>query len=284
MPSCIGTGPRPTANIQANVVRGQGYRTDAADGGIFTSGTMQFHGSTGSVHHPEAPACNTMRPCASRCDCAGRSMTDIGLDVGSPTGLLRFLTADRPQPDRNGDPPDQAQLDAILRAAVTVPDHGGLRPWRFVVIQGPGRDRFGDALVAGLEVERGVELPDVVTAKMRGKAFAAPCQVMIVSSPQLPSNVPEWEQISSASCTGYAMVLAALALGLGAIWKSAAVLHTEPVRSLFLAGSHEQLLGWVNLGSHQADPSTSPRSRRPLELDSVVSRLDDGDADPFGGA
>ena len=63
---------------------------------------------------------------------------------------------------------------------------------------------------------------------MRGKAFAAPCAVMLIASPRLESNVPEWEQVASASCTGYAVVLGATALGLGAVWKSAAVLDTEP--------------------------------------------------------
>ena len=84
---------------------------------------------------------------------------------------------------------------------------------------------------------------------MRGKAFAAPCTVVLISSPRLGSNVPEWEQVVSASCTGYAIVLGATALGLGAVWKSAAVLDTGPVRSHFALADHERLLGWVNLGS-----------------------------------
>ncbi len=134
-------------------------------------------------------------------------------------------------------------------AATTVPDHGGLRPWRFAVIKGTGRDRFGEALVAGLHATRGDDVPEGAVTKMRGKAFAAPCAVMVVASPKLESNVPEWEQVVSASCTGYAIVLGATALGLGAVWKSAAVLDAEPVRALFGAADHERLLGWVNLGS-----------------------------------
>ena len=137
----------------------------------------------------------------------------------------------------------------ILETATTVPDHGGLRPWRFAVITGEGRDRFAQALVAGLHELRGEGLPDAMVAKMRGKAYAAPCAVMLIASPRLESNVPEWEQVASASCTGYAMVLAATALGLGAVWKSAAVLEATPVRDLFGLAEHERLLGWVNLGS-----------------------------------
>ncbi len=165
-----------------------------------------------------------------------------------PAQLLDLLRAERSEPDRDGVPPDEAQLAQLLEAATTVPDHGGLRPWRFVVVRGPGRDRFGEALVAGLVGERGPGLPEAVVAKMRGKAFAAPCQVVLVASPQVGSNVARWEQVASASCTGYALVLAATALGLGAIWKSAPVLHTEPVRRLFETAPDEELLGWVNVG------------------------------------
>ena len=101
----------------------------------------------------------------------------------------------------------------------------------------------------GCTCMRGPDLPEAAVAKMRGKAFAAPCTVAVIASPDPSSNVPVWEQVASASCTGYAMVLAAVALGFGAVWKSAAVLDTEPVRTLFGLSEHEQLLGWVNIGT-----------------------------------
>lgn len=159
------------------------------------------------------------------------------------------LAAPRVEPDRHGSSPGQADLARILEVATTVPDHGGLRPWRFSVITGAGRDRFGQVLVDGLVELKGDDIPEAALTKMRGKAFAAPCAVMVVASPRLESNVAEWEQVVSASCTGYAIVLAATALGLGAVWKSAQVLDTAPVRALFALADHERLLGWVNLGS-----------------------------------
>ena len=178
------------------------------------------------------------------------------------------LVADRPEPDRDGTPPSDADWVRILGAATTVPDHGGLQPWRFALIVGEGRHAFGDALVAGLQALRGDDLPDSVVAKMRGKAFAAPCAVMVISSPDLESNVPEWEQVASASCTGYAMVLAATALGYGAVWKSAPVLESGPVRSLFALAEDEGLLGWVNFGS-----PGRPRRKKPLPLSVDLDRL-----------
>jgi nitroreductase len=186
-----------------------------------------------------------------------------------PTGWFERLGAPRRLPDRDGAPPDGPTLARILETATTVPDHGTLRPWRFCVVSGTGRDRFADALVAGLHETRGGGLPDAMVAKMRGKAFAAPCQVVLVASPDPTSNVPVWEQVASAACTGYAIVLGAVALGFGAIWKSANVLESRAVRACFGLGPDEQLLGWVNLGTPAADPPRTD-ARDPVALEQLV--------------
>ncbi len=159
------------------------------------------------------------------------------------------LAALRPEPLSDGEPPTDGDLRAILATAATVPDHGDLTPWRFAVCTGAGRDRFARALVEGLHELRGDDLPEPVVTKMASKARAAPCSVMVIASPDAGSNVAVWEQVVSASCTGYAIVLAATGLGYGAVWKSAGVLGTGPVRALFGCTPDETLLGWVNLGT-----------------------------------
>lgn len=186
---------------------------------------------------------------------------------------LERLAAPRVEPDRQGTAPDEGTLGRILEVATTVPDHGSLRPWRFVVVTGDARHRFGDALVAGLHELRGDELPGAMVEKMRSKAFAAPCAVALISSPDPRANVPVWEQESSASCTGYAIVLAATALGLGAVWKSAATVDAPAVRDFFDLGEHERLLGWINIGSPGA-PRRRPQSDEPPTLDRLVTVVD----------
>jgi nitroreductase len=171
------------------------------------------------------------------------------------------LSAVRPEPDRDGLAPTPDDLVLILSTATTVPDHGDLRPWRFAVCTGAGRDRFAAALVAGLFERRGPDVPEVVVAKMRAKAYAAPCAVLLVASPDPTSNVEVWEQVASASCTGYSVVLAATGLGYGAVWKSAAVLATGPVREFVGLTADEALLGWINVGT----PAPLGRKKRGVD-------------------
>jgi nitroreductase len=208
-------------------------------------------------------------------------MTVDGRDAATGVAWTDELAALRAKPARDGLPPDDRSLAQILETATTVSDHGGLRPWRFAVITGAGRNRFGEALVAGLHQVQGTDLPEAVVTKMREKAHAAPCAVMLIASPHLESNVPEWEQVASAACTGYAMVLAAAALGFGSAWRSAQVLEAGPVRTLFGLADHERLLGWVNLGT----PGGVGRKKRSepdmTDLSELVTVIGDDDR-PFG--
>lgn len=166
--------------------------------------------------------------------------------------------------------PTDDQLALILAAATTVPDHGQLVPWRLVVVRDKAREVFGDALAAaGVEAmgEDGAKKAE----KLRGKAFLAPAFIVLIASPSPEAKVPVWEQLSSASCTGYAIALAAHYLGLGAVWKSASFLDGSVLRAVLGLVEGEQVLGWVNLGT--ARDGGEPQHARP-ELSDVVTEVD----------
>jgi nitroreductase len=203
------------------------------------------------------------------------SATEGGPEVRVADGdYVARLAAVRADPSPDGEPPPPADLERILSTAVTVPDHGDLTPWRFAVCTGSGRDRFARALVAGLEEQRGRDVPEAVVAKMRAKAFAAPCSIVLVASPDTGSNVEVWEQVASATCTGYAIVLAATGLGYGAVWKSAGVLGSGPMRELFACAPDELLLGWINIGPPAAPGRKARAAPEGSVLDGRVLRLD----------
>ena len=44
--------------------------------------------------------------------------------------------------------PDAAQRELMFRAALRAPDHGQLRPWRFITVDGEARARLGDVALA----------------------------------------------------------------------------------------------------------------------------------------
>lgn len=173
--------------------------------------------------------------------------------------------------------PTDAELALILQAAATVPDHGNLRPWRFVVVRDDAREVFGDALAGAGAETLGADDPRL--GKLRRKAFVAPTLVVIISVTRPSPKVPPTEQRDSAACTGYAMTLAAHSLGLGAVWKTAAFLTGERLTELFGLQPGEEILGWVNLGRRgREDEPAFPRPNVPEIADELAA---DGTRHPY---
>jgi nitroreductase len=179
--------------------------------------------------------------------------------------------------DKLGDPgPSQADLTRILAAAGTVPDHGQLRPYRFVVITGEGRAAFGNALAEAAR-ERKPETPEPKLDAMRAKAMRSPTSIVIIASPK-PGKIEIWEQVATASCTGYAIVLAANALGIGAVWKSVPFTKGKGITELFALAPTEEMLGWIHLGTPLKEIA---EPRAPLDVSTVTTVIDGAGPRPF---
>ena len=73
--------------------------------------------------------------------------------------------------------PDRAALDAIFQSAVRAPDHGRMRPWRFVVIPEDKRAAFGD-LMADCMRRREPAASAEMLLRERDKAMRAPIIVV----------------------------------------------------------------------------------------------------------
>ena len=83
-------------------------------------------------------------------------------------------------PFRLGEPgPDAAQLQAILAAAASAPDHRCLQPWRFITVPADRREALAEVFVqALLERDPHAEAHDL--AKAREKGFRSPVLALIV--------------------------------------------------------------------------------------------------------
>src|SRR3954463_6394298 len=123
-------------------------------------------------------------------------MDTLKLNRIGPT-TLDLLLSRRSCPARamTGPGPSKEQLAEILRAGARVPDHGKLFPWRFIVFEGEGRERFADILVNTLSQEGFVPSQ---CDEWRARVTRAPVVVAVVSSAQELIKIPVWEQELSA--------------------------------------------------------------------------------------
>lgn len=193
---------------------------------------------------------------------------------GSNT-LLEFMLS-RKSASMLGPPgPSDADIAKLLAAAGTVPDHGQLRPFRFAVVSGEGRARFGAALAAAAH-ERKPELSEQSLEGVRAKALRSPTSIVLIASPK-PSKIEVWEQVATAACTGYAIVLAAHALGIGAIWKSVPFTRGKGLTELLSLAPEEQMIGWIHLGTS----ITQLAARAPLDVAALTTRIDGAGPRPW---
>ena len=152
--------------------------------------------------------------------------------------------------------PDDAQRELLFRAALRAPDHGQLHPWRFLTIEGEARKRLGELFAQA--VAAGPQFKPEQLDKARAMPLRAPLLVAVIASPKAHFKVPESEQILSAGCAAHAIVLAAHALGLGAMWRSGELSHDPLVKAgLGLQGT-EQIVGFIYLGSVEGERRTPP--------------------------
>ncbi len=183
---------------------------------------------------------------------------------------LEFLLSRRSASALGGPALTRDELDRVLAVTASVPDHGALRPFRFAIIEGEGRNAFGEAL-AQTALER---QPDIHPAKldgMRQKALRSPTIIALIASPK-PGKVETWEQNATAACAGYAITLGAHALGIGAVWKSVPFTQGAALVKLFGLSPTEEMLGFIHLGRTATDEVAA--TRPPSDLAACTMTID----------
>lgn len=151
-------------------------------------------------------------------------------------------------PRLSGDVPDADTLEFMYQAALRAPDHGCLRPWRFVEFSGAGRERLGELFHQGL-MKRMPDADEVLQKKMRMMPLRAPLIIAVIArvTPDHP-KVPAIEQWLSAGAAAQNLLFAAHAKGLGAIWRTGDVAFDPEVqRELGLQGD-DQIVGFLYIG------------------------------------
>ena len=168
----------------------------------------------------------------------------------------------------HGPGPDAGELQTILALATRVPDHGKLAPWRFVVIEGEGRERAGQ-LALEVKLAQKPEL-DVFSRDAELTRFSrAPLVVTVVSRAAPHLKVPEWEQVLSAGAVCMNLIVAAKALGFVATWLTEWCAYDAEFRAKFGLAEHERVAGFVHIGT----PALQPEDRVRPEMAEIVTRF-----------
>lgn len=188
-------------------------------------------------------------------NCLGNEMTSAIEHLTTRRSILaQFL----------GSPgPDTRQLADILTAAIRVPDHGKLTPWRFIRFAGVHREEAGRLLLQ-IRLDRGEALGEEESAAELSRFTRAPLVIAVVSCAAPHVKIPEWEQHLSAGAVCMNLLNAAHALGFAAQWLTDWPAYDQvAMRALGLVEG-ERFAGFIHIGT----PTVAARERpRPSPAD-----------------
>ncbi|MFS1704031.1 NAD(P)H nitroreductase [Alteromonas sp. AMM-1] len=168
---------------------------------------------------------------------------------------LTLLLNRRSQPRLSAPAPQGDALENIKQAALRAPDHAGLTPWQFLVIEGKGLDKLGtlfeqsaiDNDKSEREIQRAPQLPE-----------RAPMIIVIATQYKEHEKVPQNEQFASAACAAMAMQMAAVAQGFQGIWRTGDYAHCSIVKAGLGIAEQDEIVGYMYLGTPSQDLPEKP--------------------------
>lgn len=171
---------------------------------------------------------------------------------------IEALTSRRSPPKLVEPAPSGDELETILGAAIRAPDHGRLRPWRFIVLRGAARERLGQVLAEALKA-RVPGVPDDVVQREAQKPLRAPLIVVAAAALDEDHKIPVVEQILAAGAATQNIMVAAHAMGFGAMWRTGDGAYDAHVKAALGLKPADAIVGFLYLGT--------PAGRTPIPPD-----------------
>ena len=148
-----------------------------------------------------------------------------------------------------GPGPTAEQIARMLEAADRAPDHGRLKPWRFIEVIGAAREVFANA-VAQSRRDQNPSYTDEQMELECEKIRRSPSILVAgcVVRRDLP-KVPEIEQVIAASAAVENLLLAATELGVGAMWKTGPAAYSARVKLAVGLAAEDHIVAILHLGT-----------------------------------
>lgn len=163
-------------------------------------------------------------------------------------------------PKHLGEPaPDEATLRELFAAASAAPDHGRLRPWRFLVLGTPARERLARAFAEALR-ERDPSATVEQLADAHDKAFRGPVLILAIADLRAEDpDVPAAERLVSLGAAIQNLLLAAKSRGYASGLSSGRAMGSRALREAFEIAEGEHAVCFISLGTSTRDKPVRPR-------------------------
>ncbi|MBX3548120.1 MAG: nitroreductase [Xanthobacteraceae bacterium] len=164
--------------------------------------------------------------------------------------------------------PSEVQLQEMLTIAARVPDHGMMKPWRFIVHPMETRAALVEKLAANFRAGN-PNASEGEIDKQRLRFSGSPLIVTVVCRIVPNVKVPDVEQLLSAGAACMNLLNAAQALGFGANWLTGWAAFDKSSKELFGLADNEQIVGFIHIGSVKGEIFQRARP----DLSQIVNKI-----------
>jgi nitroreductase len=185
-------------------------------------------------------------------------------------GIIELLTNRVSTPKLKAPAPTQQIMEQCYQAAMRAPDHGRLKPWRFIQVEGEGLDRLGqlylDAENFDAAKNMGQEVSEVRQQKLLSMPKRAPMIVIVIGRVQAHPKVPREEQLMAAACAAYGLSISLFDQGFGCMWRTGDMAYHPVVKAGLELDEQEEIVGYLYIGT----PDCTPKTPKSEDLTSFV--------------
>jgi nitroreductase len=169
------------------------------------------------------------------------------------SAVLNALRERRSTARVTDEPPPRRSIECLLEAATWAPNHYRTMPWRFAVVTGDGRRELGEVMARSLvgRLDRDGGAHEDRTAQMekeRRKPLRAPVVVAVACVPASGMKVEKIEEVCAVAAGVQNMLIAADALGLGAMWRTGAPARDPAVKRFLGFPESATIVAFVYVG------------------------------------
>jgi nitroreductase len=153
--------------------------------------------------------------------------------------------------------PNDDEIAEMFSAASRAPDHGRLRPWRFLLVRDEALLSLGD-LFAEAAQRRDSAVGEAELERFRQQPMRAPLIIVVITCLQDHPKIPVIEQQMSSACAAHGMLLATEALGYAGIWRTGVNAFDNYVKTGLALSANEEIGGFLYIGSRDGRSKPLP--------------------------
>jgi len=176
---------------------------------------------------------------------------DSRVKAHTDNAVLQALASRRSTPRVTDERPPREMVEQVIAAGAWAPNHYHTEPWRFIVVAGEARRDLGEVLAeqlkSRLNLPEGPESEQLLERE-RKKPLRAPIVIAVAAVLSDNPRAIESEETAAVAAGVQNMLLAAHALGLGAMWRTGPAAYDPAVKHFLSLPPDAHIVAFIYLG------------------------------------